>query len=192
MKMIAAVDAKWAIGNKGKLLISIPQDMKHFRAHTLGKTVVMGRKTLESFPNQKPLPDRDNIVLTRNPRYEVKGAAVASDIDELFRILRSGSADARAQRTAGKGQSDETDAGGTLLQDTDDVYVIGGETIYRQLLPYCDTAYITKIDYAYEADAYFPNLDEDPEWELADESDEETYFNVCYTFCTYRRKAEKV
>ncbi len=162
MNLIAAVDANWAIGNKGKLLISIPEDMKHFRAHTLGKTVVMGRKTLESFPNKKPLPDRRNIVLSRNPRFDAKGATVVSDMDALMASLEN--------------------------EDKREVYVIGGETIYRQLLEYCDTAYITKIDYTYDADAHFPNLDEDPEWELADESDEESYFSVCYTFCTYKRK----
>ncbi len=161
MNLIAAVDANWAIGNKGKLLISIPQDMKHFRAHTLGKTVVMGRKTLESFPNGKPLPDRRNIVLSRNPRFDGGGATVVYGIDELKANLAN--------------------------VDEKDVYVIGGETVYRQLLELCDTAYITKIDYAYDADAHFPNLDEDPAWELVEEGDEESYFSVCYTFCTYKR-----
>ncbi len=162
MNLIAAVDANWAIGNKGKLLISIPEDMKFFRAHTLGKTVIMGRRTLESFPNKKPLPDRRNIVLTRNAKYAAKGAEVVTDIDRLKEMFSG--------------------------EDTADVYVIGGETVYRQMLSECDTAYITKIDFAYEADAYFPNLDDDPEWELVEESEEETYFNVCYTFCKYERK----
>ena len=162
MNLIAAADAAFGIGNKGKLLISIPEDMKYFRAHTVGKTVIMGRKTLESFPNKKPLPDRSNIVLTRNPNYRVKGAEVVHDLDELKALLEG--------------------------EDPDSVYCIGGETIYRQLLSQCDTAYITKIDYTYEADAHLPNLDEDPAWELVEESEEETYFNVCYTFCKYRRK----
>ena len=88
MNLIAAADAAFGIGNKGKLLISIPEDMKYFRAHTVGKTVIMGRKTLESFPNKKPLPDRRNIVLTRNPNYRVKGAEVVHDLRALFAAIR--------------------------------------------------------------------------------------------------------
>ena len=162
MKAIAAVDQNWGIGNKGRLLISIPNDMKFFRSTTMGKVVVMGRKTLESFPNQKPLKDRVNIVLTRDASYKKDGAVIVHDLDELHESLKE--------------------------YNSDDVFVIGGESIYRLLLDKCDTAYITKIDYTYEADAYYPNLDEDASWELASEGEEETYYDLTYAFCVYRKK----
>lgn len=162
MKLIAAVDKNWGIGKKGKLLVSIPEDMKYFRDTTKDHIVVMGRKTLESFPNGKPLSDRINIVLTANLAYQVKGATVVHTLDGLEQELTK--------------------------YDTDEIFILGGEKIYRQLYQKCDTAYITKIDYAYEADAYFPNLDKDDEWEFIGESDEQTYFNLTYTFCTYQHR----
>ncbi len=162
MKLIAAVDKNWAIGKDNQLLIHIPDDMKRFRAYTTGNTVVMGRKTLESFPGKKPLKDRENIVLTKNPNYQVKDATICQTMDELTAILEK--------------------------RDSDSVYVIGGESIYKQMLSLCDTAIITKIDFAYAADAYFPNLEENPEWELVEESEEQTYFDVVYTYQTYKRK----
>ena len=161
MNMIAAVDSNWAIGNKNKLLISIPADMKMFRQETTGKVVVMGRKTLESFPNQKPLPNRTNIVLTQNKGYKVDGAIIVYSIEELMEELKK--------------------------YDTNDVYIIGGDSIYKQMLPYCDTAHVTKIDRAYEADTYFPNLDEMDDWEVTGVSDEQTYFNLEYEFVRYER-----
>lgn len=162
MNMIAAVDSKWAIGNKNKLLISIPADMKMFRQETMGKVVVMGRKTLESFPGQKPLPKRTNIVLTAQKDYNAGDAVVVHSIDELMEELKK--------------------------YDTNDIYIIGGETIYRQMLPYADVCHITKIDREYEADAYFPNLDKDEEWEITAESDEQVYFDTTYAFVKYERK----
>lgn len=161
MNIIASADNNWAIGKNNELLIRIPQDMKRFRQMTTGNVVVMGRKTLESFPNQAPLKDRINIVLTANPNYEVKGAVIVHSMDELQEELKK--------------------------YDSQDIYVIGGDSIYRQMLDLCDTAYITKIDYAYEADAHLPNLEEDPAWSLAEESEEQTYFDVIYTYQTYKR-----
>ena len=161
MNIIASADNNWAIGKNNELLIRIPQDMKRFRQMTTGNVVVMGRKTLESFPNQAPLKDRVNIVLTANPNYEVKGAVIVHSMDELQEELKK--------------------------YDSQDIYVIGGDSIYRQMLDLCDTAYITKIDYAYEADAHLPNLEEDPAWSLAEESEEQTYFDVIYTYQTYKR-----
>lgn len=166
MNMIAAVDSKWAIGNKNKLLISIPADMKMFRQETMGKVVVMGRKTLESFPGQKPLPKRTNIVLTAKKDYKAGDAVVVHSIDELMEELKK--------------------------YDTNDIYIIGGETIYRQMLPYADVCHITKIDREYEADAYFPNLDKDEEWEITAESDEQVYFDTTYAFIKYERKDKNV
>ena len=161
MKAILSADRNWGIGCQNKLLISIPSDMKFFRETTTGHTVVMGRKTLESFPGGQPLKNRRNIVLTRNPEYSVKGAEVVHSPEELLKLLE-----------------------GSPLED---VYVIGGGEVYRQLLPYCDTVYVTKIDFAYQADTFFPNLDESPEWELAEESEEQTCFDIEFTFRTYRR-----
>ena len=138
MNLIVAVDKNWAIGLHNKLLVSIPADMKFFRETTMGKVVVMGRKTLESFPGGQPLKRRTNIVLTSDKNYKVKDAVVVNSVEALLEELRQ--------------------------YNDEDIYVIGGESIYRQLLPYCKVAHITKIDHAYEADTYFPNLDEMPEW----------------------------
>ena len=161
MNLIAAVDQNWAIGNKNELLVRIPADQKFFRETTTGKVVVMGRKTLESFPNGLPLKNRTNIVLTHDNTYKVPGAVVVHDMDELHEELKK--------------------------YDSQDIYVIGGETIYRQLLDECDVAHITKIDYAYDADAYFPNLDERPEWKITADSEEQTYFDLEYYFYRYER-----
>lgn len=162
MNLIVAVDSNWGIGKDNKLLVSIPADMKFFRTTTTGKVVIMGRKTLESFPNGLPLKNRVNIVITRNKDYKVKDAAVVHSIEE-------------ALREAGKYPSE-------------DVYVIGGESIYREMLPYCRKAHVTKVDYAYEADTFFPNLDETGEWEITQDSGEQTYFDLEYAFVTYERK----
>ena len=161
MNLIAAVDQNWAIGNKNELLVRIPADQKFFRETTPGKVVVMGRKTLESFPNGLPLKNRTNIVLTHDHTYKVPGAVVVHDMDELHEELKK--------------------------YDSQDIYVIGGETIYSQLLDECDVAHITKIDYAYDADAYFPNLDERPEWKITADSEEQTYFDLEYYFYRYER-----
>ena len=161
MKMIVAVDKNWGIGKNNDLLVSIPADMKMFRKETSGKVVVMGRKTLESFPGGLPLKNRTNIVLSGNPDYQVKGAIVAHSLQELLEEIKK--------------------------YPKDQVYCIGGDSVYKMLLPYCDTAQVTKIDFAYEADRYFPNLDEMPQWQVAAESEEQTYFDLEYRFVRYER-----
>lgn len=161
MNLIVAVDKNWAIGLKNDMLVSIPADMKFFRETTTGKVVVMGRKTLESFPGGQPLKKRTNIVITRDPNYKVKDAIVLHSIEEVLEELKQ--------------------------YPEEDVYVIGGETIYRQMLPYCKVAHITKIDHAYEADTYFPNLDEMEDWEVTGVSEEQTYFDLEYEFVRYER-----
>ena len=138
MKAIAAADKNWGIGYKNRLLVSIPSDMKFFRQTTTGKVVVMGRKTLESFPNGMPLKNRTNIVLTSNRNYQVKDAILVHSEEELLEELKK--------------------------YNSEDIYVIGGESIYRMFLPYCDTALVTKIDHAFQADAYFPDLDAMDDW----------------------------
>ena len=161
MKMIVAVDKNWGIGKNNDLLVSIPADMKMFRTETSGKVVVMGRKTLESFPGGLPLKNRTNIVLSGTPDYQVKGALVAHSLQELLEEIKK--------------------------YPKDQVYCIGGDSVYKMLLPYCDTAQVTKIDFAYEADRYFPNLDEMPQWQVAAESEEQTYFDLEYRFVRYER-----
>ena len=161
MNLIVAVDKNWAIGKENKLLVSIPQDMKFFRETTIGKVVVMGRKTLESFPGGQPLKQRTNIVLTTDKSYSVKDAIVVHTMDELLEELKK--------------------------YNDEDIYVIGGESIYRQMLPHCNLAHVTKINHAYEADTYFPNLDEKDEWVVTGVSDEQTYFNLEYEFVRYER-----
>ncbi len=161
MNLIAAVDENWAIGNQNELLVRIPADQKFFRETTTGKVVVMGRKTLESFPNGQPLKNRTNIVLTHDLEYRVKDAVIVHSMEELHEEL--------AQYAS------------------EDIFVIGGETVYRQLLDECDVAHITKISFAYDADAYFPNLDEMPEWRIVADSEEQTYFDLEYYFYKYER-----
>ncbi len=162
MNLIVAVDRNWAIGKDNGLLESIPEDMKFFRETTTGNVVVMGRKTLESFPGGRPLKNRTNIVLTNNRTFEKEGAIIVHSTDELDEVLAQFASDR--------------------------IYVIGGASIYRLLLNRCDTAYITKIHRSYEADTWFPNLDEKPEWELAECSEEKEYRDLTYCFCTYKKR----
>ena len=162
MNLIVAVDSNWAIGKENKLLVSIPQDMKFFRETTKGKVVAMGRKTLESFPGGQPLKNRVNVVLTTDKNYKVKDTVIVHSVEEMVEELKK--------------------------YNSEDVYVIGGESIYRQLLPYCTKAYVPTIDHAYDADTYFPDLDADPEWEMTKISDEQTYFDLEYVFVIYERR----
>lgn len=164
MNLIVAVDKNWAIGKNNKLMWSIPADMKYFRETTKGNIVIMGRKTLESFPQGQPLKNRTNIVITKNPNYKVKDALIVHSIEEAVE---------EAKKYEGE------------------IYVIGGESIYRAMLPYCEKALVTKIDHAYDADTYFPNLDEDPEWTMTKISEEQTCFNLEYYFTIYERNARK-
>lgn len=161
MNLIVAVDKNWAIGLGNKLLVSIPADMKFFRQTTTGKVVVMGRKTLESFPGGQPLKNRTNIIITRDPAYQVKDGIVVSTIEEAVEELKK--------------------------YKEEDIFVIGGESIYRQMLPYCKTAFVTKIDHAYDADTFFPNLAEMEDWKLTGISEEQTYFDLEYVFARYER-----
>lgn len=163
MKAIVAADNKWGIGYQNKLLVSIPSDMKFFRQTTTGKVVVMGRKTLESFPNGLPLKNRVNIVLTKNRNYDVKGAVIVHSEKELLEELKK--------------------------YNSDDIFVIGGESIYRMMLPYLDLIYVTKIDHTFQADTFFPDLDAMEEWEMTEEGEEQTCFDLEFAFTKYERKA---
>ncbi len=162
MNLIVAADKNWGIGNRGDLLVRIPADHRMFRQETVGKVVVLGRKTMDTFPGGRPLKDRTNIVLTKNPSYQNGDAVAVHSLEELLETLKA--------------------------YDSRDVYVIGGTSVYEQLLPWCDTAHVTRIDHVYEADARFPDLDRDPEWEITADSDEQYYFDLTYRFVKYERK----
>ena len=166
MKAIVAVDKKWSIGKDGKLLIRLPGDMKFFREQTTGNTIIMGRKTLESMPNGRPLPNRETWLLTRNESYEAP-CQIFHSLQYLLDEVRT--------KEAEYAESDFT------------VYVCGGADVYRQLLPFCDEALVTKIDAVFPADKRFPDLDLDPDWEIAEESEPLEDNGVRYRFCTSRR-----
>ncbi len=165
MQIIVAVDSNWAIGHNNQLLARIPEDLKRFRDITIGNVVILGRKTLEEFPNGLPLKNRTNIILSHNSDFQGKDAIVVSSKEELCNTLKD--------------------------YDSDQIYVIGGESIYHMLLDYCDTAYVTKIANQYEADKYFPNLDEKPNWELIEKGEDRIYMNLTYCFCRYQNKKPK-
>lgn len=165
MKAIVAVDLNWAIGCKGRLLISIPEDLKFFKSMTLGKVVVMGRETFESLPGRKPLKDRHNIVLTRTGNYTHDDLTICRSINQLFNELAK--------------------------FPTEDVFVIGGEKVYNQLLPYCSEAYVTKIEDTFAADTFFPNLDEMEDWQLVAVSDLKFFGDTKYRFTKYVNKRVK-
>ncbi len=163
MIAIVAVDENWAIGYRNDLLARIPEDQKFFRETTTGGVVVMGRNTLESFPGGKPLKGRVNIVLSRNPSYAPEGVTVVHNGAELKEELKKYTAQ--------------------------QIYIIGGEHVYRAFLDDCETALVTKIQSTFVADVYFPNLDVDKTWELESESSVHTYGDYRYTFCRYRNTA---
>ncbi len=157
--LIAAVDRGWAIGKGGRMLVQIPKDRQLFLAETRGGTVVMGRKTFEALPGRQPLYDRENIVLSGDPGFRPKGVRVFRAFPEALAYLQ------------------------TLPPEK--VFIAGGESIYRQFLPWCGTAEITAVDYRYDGDRFLPALDRDPSWKLIAESEEETYFDLPFTFRRY-------
>lgn len=162
MNILVAVDNNWAIGNKNQLLVSIPSERKMLHEETAGKVVVLGRKTLDVFSQGLPIKSKANYVLSKDSKLSVKGAQVVKSVEVLMEELKN--------------------------FPSEDIFVVGGASIYEQLLPYCDTVHVTKIDREYQADAYFPNLDKSDEWIVTDESDEFTYFDIAYEFIKYQRK----
>lgn len=164
MKLIVAVAKDWGIGKDGQLLARNKEDMRFFRETTTGHVVIMGRKTLESFPNRQPLKNRDNIVITANEDFVREGAYIVHSIEEAIKKAKE------------------------CAKGVKDIFVIGGESIYRQMLSYCDTAYVTKMNQIYPADNYFPNLDDYSDWELRELSEEHTYPDGQFVFCTYIRR----
>ena len=169
MNLIVAVDDNWAIGNRGELLAHVRMDLRNFAKLTTGKTVVYGSKTLATFPGGKVLKNRNNIIMSTRRDFAPEGAVVCDSVESLLETLKA--------------------------YNSDEVFVIGGASIYKQLLPYCDTAYVTKFCKSYEFDAQIPNLDEDKSWSLVYRSCEwmsdETLGDepgLAFFFTKYRRK----
>lgn len=162
MQMIAAVDRNWAIGNRGQMLVTIPADQQFFRQETMGKVVVMGRKTFESLPGRRTLDRRTNIILSRDPEYRVKGAQVFGNMDELLKELKA--------------------------YRSEDIFIIGGQTIYEQFLPLCDTAQMTSFGYAYQAGYPFSQPGADGAWTLAQCSESRPILTSATEFRKYVRK----
>jgi len=165
MNIIAAVDRNWAIGQEGRLLVQIPADQKYFREITKGKVIVLGRKTLETFPNKIVLPQRTNVILSTDNHFSVRGGIVVHSMEEALEELKK--------------------------YQEEDIFIVGGSSIYQQFLPYCNMAYITKIDYTYQADRYMPNLDKDKNWKVIADSEEQTYFDLEYYFYRYKRLEDR-
>ena len=159
MNVIAAVDRNWAIGKDGNQLVYLSEDLRRFRALTTGHTVILGRKTLATFPGGRPLKGRENLILSRNPDFAPEGARVFADIESLLAAAPA------------------------------DAFVIGGSSVYQALLDRCDTAYITKIDRAFPgADSFFPNLDALPQWRIVEEGPVLEEQGMKFRYVTYRRR----
>ena len=149
MKLIVAVDREWGIGYRGELLATVKEDLAHFRELTVGKTIVYGSSTLRTFPYGRPLKNRINLILSTNPNFKPEGAVVLHSVEELIAYEKS--------------------------HPEEDIVVVGGASVYKQLMPHCETAYVTRFDASFEKDAYFPNLDENPSWQCISVS--ETHYS---------------
>ena len=166
MNLIVAVDENWGIGCLGRIQWNIKEDMTYFRNKTLNKTIIMGRKTLDSFKNGRPLKNRLNIVLTKDKDFERDDVIVVHSVGQAMEKI--------------------TDT------DTDDVYIIGGQSIYEVFLPYCSKAFVTKVHGVFNADKYFLNLDQSGDWILVHESDRQmTESGLHITYCEYERKEDE-
>ena len=157
MNLIVAVDRNWAIGKDGDQLVYLSEDLKHFKALTTGHPVVLGRKTLATFPGGRPLKGRRNLILSRDPAFAPEGAEVFRDLETL------------------------------LAAAPEDSFVIGGASVYAALLDRCDTAYVTKIEQSFPgADCFFPDLDARPDWRVEEEGPELEDQGVRFRYVTYR------
>ena len=157
MKLIVAVDQNWAIGKGGDQLAYLSADLRRFKEITMGHPIILGRKTLATFPGSRPLKGRRNLILSRTPGFQVEGAEVFGDLEAL--------------RAAAP----------------DDAVVVGGGSVYQALLPWCDTAYVTKIDRQFPADTWFPNLDQDPGWTVMEQEPPLEEKGIPFRYVTYRR-----
>ena len=157
MNISVAVDQNWAIGKDGDQLVYISEDLKRFRALTMGHPVILGRKTLATFPGGRPLKGRDNLILSTNPAFTVENAKVFPNVEALLRAA------------------------------PDDSFVIGGESVYRQLFDCLDRVYVTRVEACPKSDAYFPDLDADEAWTVTDPGQEKEHEGLRYRFMTYER-----
>ena len=169
MKLVVAVDKEWGIGYNGGLLAAVKADLAHFKELTVGKTVILGSTTLKTFPGGKPLKNRKNIVLSRRADFCPEGATVLSSIEALLSYVKD--------------------------HPQEEFVVIGGASVYKQLLPYCNTAYVTLFEENFRKDTYFPNLDTDPHWQCVSIGERQyscgetdTIDGMPYRFAEYRRK----
>ena len=163
MKIIVAVDRNWAIGKNGDLLFRITDDLKRFKEITTGNVIITGRKTLETFPNKKPLLNRVNIVLTSNDNYKNESAIICKNIDEVIEKVKK--------------------------YENKDIFVVGGGSVYNQMIDLCDTAYVTKIDCSVEnPDTFMINLDNKKEWSITETSNVFYENNIPFRYVTYKRK----
>jgi len=142
MKAIVAVDRNWGIGCRGKLLETIKEDMQFFKEKTMGKVVVMGRDTFLSLPGPKALPGRKNFVLTTRDDFMPENVTICNSIPDVVSLI--------------------------LDHPEEDIFIIGGASVYAQTIHLCKEAYVTKFDHEYPADCYFPNLDEKKGWKIAE------------------------
>ena len=157
MNIIVAVDRNWAIGKEGDQLVYLSEDLKHFKALTMGHSVILGRKTLATFPGGRPLKGRRNLILSRSLDFAPEGAEVFPSLEFL------------------------------LAAADDDAFAIGGASVYAALLDRCNTAYVTKIDAAFPgADCFFPDLDARPEWRVAEEGPVLEENGVRFRYVTYK------
>ena len=167
MNCIAAVSSEWGLGKNNQLLFHIAEDLKRFRRLTTGGTLILGRKTLESFPGRRPLPNRRHLVLTRQAAYHADGVEIFHSVEDVLKTAKD------------------------IPEDL--IWVAGGGEIYRAFLPYCRTAYITLVNDSPASDTFFPDLSADPMWKLINESelfrDESSEKALSYKFCEYTNLA---
>ena len=161
MHAIVAVDENWGIGCDNRLLFDIPEDMQYFKDYTLGKVVVMGYNTLLSLPKSNPLPNRTNIILCDDINFSRENAIVCNSIPELLEVSKN--------------------------YNPDDVIIIGGAAVYKQMLPYCKTVLVTKVKASKKSDKFFPNLDLLPNWIVKSVSEEKTHGDLKFNFFVYEQ-----
>ncbi len=162
MNGIVAVNEKWGIGREDALLVHLPPDLKRFRQLTMGGTVIVGRRTLKTFPGGKPLKGRENLVLSREEGLEIPGAVVCRNVEEVCSAISS--------------------------KDPESVFVIGGESIYRSFLPFCQKVYVTQFCGGRPADRFFPCLDEDPCWEKTEVGQWQEFEGIPFRYVQYERR----
>ncbi len=170
MIAIVNVDKNWGIGKEGALQVHISEDLKRFKEMTTGKVIIYGKNTLQTYPGKKVLPNRQNIILSRQQDFEIENAMICHSLEELFDMI-------------------------SIIQDKydyidEDFIVVGGASIYQQLIDYCSDCYVTFMNKELPADSYFPNLDERFDWEMIDELEEryDERSKISYTYRHYQKK----